>query len=251
MHNSLSMLSRTLGDTTNTSKKIPTNPQQSQPASIRLVTAIPYASGPSSEANASFTNNNTNNISFEGSSWGSIPSSVLAPKPESAPKRRLVPKKSKLGLLNVVGHKDKENKRPIASRGAGYHEAEDQSFDIYIDPHVDPDIGDILMVKKKKSRAALDGMHWGPLGEVTNVPASSSNVKKENPKEATQPLQPSAVLKAKGEENSKWWSIGRGRRDSKDKSVKEGKENKQQARAKCMLFFLSQVLFHDLRTLIR
>jgi serine/arginine repetitive matrix protein 2 len=192
-----------------------------------LVTAIPSKSGPSSEANASFNNNN---ISFEGSSWGSIPSSVLAPKPESAPKRRLVPKKSKLGLLNVVNHKDK---RPTDLGGTSHHDAGDQSFDIYVDPTIDPDIGEILMVRKKKSRAALDGMRWGPMGEVTNVPASSSVVKNEKPKEA--PLQPSAVSKVKGEENNKWWSIGRGRRDSKDKSVKEGKENMQQARAKCMV----------------
>ena len=230
MHNSQSMLSRPLGaETTNTSKRIPTNAQQSQ-SSIRLVTAVPSKSGPSSEANASF-----NNTSFEGSSWGSIPSSVLAPKPESAPKRRLVPKKSKLGLLNVINHKDK---RPIDSGGAGNHDAGDQSFDIYVDPTIDPDIGEILMVKKKRSRAALDGMRWGPLGEVTNVPTSSSEVKNEKPKAATQPLQPSAVLKVKGEENNKWWSIGRSRKDSKDKSVKEGKENKQQSRAKCMVVSL-------------
>ena len=226
------MLSRPLGETTNTSTRIPANAQQSQ-SSIRLVTAIPSKSGPSSEANASFNNNN-NNMSFEGSSWGSIPSSVLAPKPESAPKRRLVPKKSKLGLLNVVNHKDK---RPTDSGGTGHYDAGDQSFDIYIDPTIDPDIGEILMVKKKKSRAALDGMRWGPMGEVTNVPASSSDVKNEKLKEAKQSLQPSAVSKVKGEENSKWWSIGRGRRDSKDKSVKEGKENMQHARAKCMVVF--------------
>ena len=232
------MLSRPLGETTNTSKRIPTNAQQSQ-SSIRLVTAIPSKSGPSSEANASF-----NNTSFEGSSWGSIPTSVLAPKPESAPKRRLVPKKSKLGLLNVVNHKDK---RPIDSSSTGHHDAGDQSFDIYVDSTIDPDIGEILMVKKKKSRAALDGMRWGPLGEVTNVPASSGDIKNEKPKEAIQPLQPSAILKVKGEENNKWWSIGRGRRDSKDRSVKEGKENKQQARAKCMvvsrqIFFITYKL---------
>lgn len=43
-------------------------------------------------------------------------------------------------------------------------------MEIYVDSTIDPDIGEIPMVKKK-SRAALDGMHWGPLGEVTNIPA--------------------------------------------------------------------------------
>jgi len=70
-----------------------------------------------------------------------------------------------------------------------------------VDSTIDPDMGEIMTVKKKKSRAALDGMHWGPFrGEVTNIPAlSSSAVKNENAKEdaATRPLQPSVVLKLK------------------------------------------------------
>ena len=108
------------------------------------------------------------------------------------------------------------------------------------------------MVKRKKSRAALDGMHWGPLGEVTNIPASSSSsVQNDNAKEATvtRPLQPSAALKLKGEEKDKWWSIGRGRKDSKDKSVKEGKENKEGARAKCKFVYLTVFLPDLIRVL--
>ena len=92
-----------------------------------------------------------------------------------------------------------------------------------MDPTVDPDIGEIVMVKKKKSRAALDGMKWGPLDEVTNVPSVA-------PKEAP------ALLKVKTEEKEKWWSIGRGRKDSKEKT-KEAKENK--GRAICRTFLLS------------
>src|SRR6266576_118796 len=244
MHSSLPMQSRPLGETTNTSKRTHSNARPSPSAipSIRLVTAIPSATGLSSEANSSFNFNN--NTSFEGSSWGSIPSSVLAPKPDSAPKRRLVPKKSKLGLLNVLSNnKDKENGQTgDLDNSAGRQDGGDRSFDIYVDSTIDPDIGEILMVKKKKSRAALDGMRWGPLGEVTNIPASSSStVKNENAREAaaTRPLQPSAVLKLKGEEKDKWWSIRHGRKDSKDKSVKEGKENKHRAYAKCKLVYLN------------
>jgi len=44
-------------------------------------------------------------------------------------------------------------------------------FEIYVDPTNDPDIGEILMVKTKKSRLALDGMHWGTLEEVTSIPS--------------------------------------------------------------------------------
>ena len=34
-------------------------------------------------------------------------------------------------------------------------------FEIFVDPKVDPDIGEIVMIKKKKFRAALNGMAWG------------------------------------------------------------------------------------------
>lgn len=108
-------------------------------------------------------------------------------------------------------------------------------FEIYIDPAVDDEIGEVVMVKKKKSRVALDGMRWGSgaLSEVTNVPAVT-------PKEAP------TLLKVKAEEKEKWWSIGRGRKDSKEKTkeVKEAKEaprDKSKSRAKCefsMLLFI-------------
>ena len=34
-------------------------------------------------------------------------------------------------------------------------------YDIYVDQTDDPDIGEILVVRKKKSRAGLDGVSWG------------------------------------------------------------------------------------------
>jgi len=91
-------------------------------------------------------------------------------------------------------------------------------FEIYVDPTNDPDLGEILMVKKKKSRLALDGMQWGTLGEVTNVPPVTKVKEKGGKKES--------LLKVKVDENQKWWSIGRGRKDSKEKG-------KDKDRAKC------------------
>lgn len=105
-------------------------------------------------------------------------------------------------------------------------------FEIYVDPAEDSDITEIVVLKKKKSRVALDGMKWGALGEVTNVPAVT----------AAKELQPSALLKVKAEE--KWWSIGRGRKDSKEKEKEKTKVNgeKTKTRAKCK--FLAYLWIH-------
>lgn len=146
----------------------------------------------------------------------------MAPKAEVPARKRLVPKKSKLSLLG--GGREKERGKDLSDvvRRVGAPSSSKGAFEIYVDPTVDPDIGEIVMVKKKKSRVALDGMKWGPLGEVTNVPSVT-------PKEAP------ALLKVKTEEKEKWWSIGRGRKDSKEKT-KEAKENKSRAICKTLLF---------------
>ena len=91
-------------------------------------------------------------------------------------------------------------------------------FDIYVDQAEDTEIGEILLVKKRKSRGALDGMRWGALGEVTNVPAV--------PKEKTRERENDGLLKVKGDEKEKWWSIGRGRKDSKEKTKEVSKWSK-------------------------
>ena len=106
-------------------------------------------------------------------------------------------------------------------------------FEIYVDQGEDPDMGEIVVVKKKKSRLALNGMSWGALGEVTNVPASAREGRgdkengKENGKGTTEGL-----LKVKGDENQKWWSIGRGRKDSKGKKEEKEKEKEQKPPAR-------------------
>ena len=69
-------------------------------------------------------------------------------------------------------------------------------------------------MKKKKSRIALDGMRWGPaLGEVTNVP----HIKEKKEKEKEKKKNKENALKANMDEKGGWWSIGRGRKDSKEK----------------------------------
>ncbi|KAG6916979.1 hypothetical protein DXG01_004408 [Tephrocybe rancida] len=189
---------QTLSRSSNTAAATP----QQQPT-IRLISATPSASGNSSTSSVT-------NIAID-SSWGTMPAvpSPLAPKVDSpTTRKRLVPKKSKLSML--VG-REKERGKDLSDvvRRVGENSASTRGgFEIYVDPTMDKDIEEIVVVKKKKSRIALDGMRWGALGEVTNVPAVSV------PKEAP------ALLKVKNEEN-KWWSIGRGRKDSKEKKEKE------------------------------
>ncbi|THU90173.1 hypothetical protein K435DRAFT_864575, partial [Dendrothele bispora CBS 962.96] len=186
--------------------------------SIRLIAATPSASGlSSSEANTTMN-----------SSWASVPSipSPLAPRNDDAvPRKRLVPKRSKLGLLGVgsgnssSSNKEKDKDFSDVVRRVGVSSSSRRGFDIYVDPTDDPEIGEILMVKKKKSRAGLDGLRWGSgtgaLEEVTNVPSVV----------ATQPHPAVTMLKPKTEEKDKWWSIGRGRKDSKEKEKQKEKEN--------------------------
>ncbi len=190
-----------------------------QTPSIRLISAIPSAAGVSSSDGGNSLSN-----SFE-SSWASVSPSAIAPKPDAPARKRLVPKKSKLGLLGV-GPKDRGKDFSAATR----HTSADASsvrggFEIYVDSTPDPELGDIVMVKKKKSRGALNEMSWSALGEVTNV----SNAPRDIP-------SPSSMLKVK-EEEKKWWSIGRGRKDSKDKE-KEGKENAKRTKCWCFRFVM-------------
>jgi hypothetical protein len=45
----------------------------------------------------------------------------------------------------------------------------ERGYEVFVNPPVDPEVGEIVIVKKKKSCAALDGMAWGALGETTNI----------------------------------------------------------------------------------
>jgi len=148
---------------------------------------------------------------------------ILAPKSDAneQPRKKLVPKKSKLNILNIGRDKEKDRAKDFSDvvRRVSASPSTSGGFEIYVDPTVDPDVGEIVIVEKKKSRAALDSMSWGALSEATNFPKStqigaSQPVTKENP----------AFLKVKVDEERKWWSISRGRKDSKEKT--KGKENK-------------------------
>ncbi|KAA1479222.1 hypothetical protein DENSPDRAFT_830309 [Dentipellis sp. KUC8613] len=184
---------------------------------IRLISATPSAHG-----SAADTSTTQAGLSFA-SSYVNVPavSSPLAPKPartdeNAAPstRRRLVPKRSKLGLLGGRS-KDKDMSDVVRRVGGNAASSGRGGFEIYVDPAQDPDLGEVLLVKKKKSRAGLGGVGWGTLGERTNVPAAPKEKEKEG-KEG---------LKIKTDEAQKWWTIGRGRKDSKEKKDK-GKRSK-------------------------
>lgn len=188
-------------------------------------------------------------------------SSIALNDASSSSATRLVPKKSKRRLLGSLGNAlpNKENARgkdfsdvirrvaPGNASQASFGSAQLRGgFDIYVDPSADPDIGDILVVKKQKSRAALNSMGWGPattasttgstrgvLGEVTNSVVSEEPRKE---KEGGGPLS-----KVKADEERKWWSIGRGRKESKDERKEKEKENAeatippQRSQSKCLI----------------
>lgn len=148
-----------------------------------------------------------------------VPSaSPLAPRTNPSPHKRLVPKKSKLGLLvskpklaaAVSSARSKADDFSDVVRRVGSSPSKGKGgFEIYVDHQEDSELGEILVVKKQKSRKGLNGMKWGALGEVTNVP----NVPKEKKS------QENLLKVPKGEENqsSKWWSIGKGKKDVKEK----------------------------------
>ena len=156
----------------------------------------------------------------------------LAPRldTDAEPRKKLVPKKSKLALLaagtknlgkDKFRSKNKADDLSDVVRRVGAGSSSTGGFEIYVDHCEDADDASILMVKKKKSRAALDDVQWGPsaLGEVTNVasnPGASSALPKE-PKPIVNTLK--IPTKADENQNSKWWnvSIGRGRKDAKEK----------------------------------
>ncbi|KAG9307943.1 hypothetical protein JVU11DRAFT_12818 [Chiua virens] len=212
----LQLLSRTTTDIVRSRSPSPlaTPTFKPQIPTICLITATPCDSNPTSD---------TSRVA----PWATSEASPVPIAPKPVPngeksRKRLVPKKSKLSLLGTsssAAHGREQDFSDVVRRVRGASAKNgDNGFEIYVDPANDPDIGEILMVKKKKSRLALDGLRWGTLGEVTNVPcASKPNEKKEKGKR-------DSVLKMKVDENQKWWSIGRGRKDSKEKDKEKDKD---------------------------
>ena len=183
---------------------------------IRLISAAPTAAGSAPGLGDPFIDTSFSSPSV------TVSPTPLAPKNDSqAPRKRLVPKKSKLGLL-VSGKRGKtpeNNDLSDVVRRVGANTPTDSvaksGFEIYVDPTSQPEVGEVLMVKKKKSRAALSALKWGALAEVTNSAASKDSTR---------------GAKLKNEDKEKWWSIGRGRKDSKHMKIIE----KENLRTDCM-----------------
>ncbi|KAI0247397.1 hypothetical protein BJV78DRAFT_1339302 [Lactifluus subvellereus] len=189
-----------------------TAPQPASVSTIRLVSATPSATGPAPGLGDISVDDPTPSSPFMSVS---SPTS-LAPKQDTqAPKRRLVPKKSRLGLLVTRKSSKVQEKNDLSDvvrhvgGCSGPTSVGKSGFEIYVDPAAHSEVKEAHMVKKKKSRAALSGLKWGTLGEVTNT---------------VPPKDPVQTVRLKNEDKEKWWSIGRGRKDPKDKRIGE-KEN--------------------------
>jgi len=187
-------------------------PASAQPAShhpttipsIRLISATPSSTGlSSSEAtNSPATFARALEDSWAATAAASNISLPLAPKVEpNSAKKKLVPKKSKLGIFSSSPFSSSARERDvkvssssITTTGGGVASTKDEfsdgvrrvgsdaksgggeggkgGFEIYVDPEVDPDIGEILVIRKRPSkiRGGLGGVGWGADGEVPPVP---------------------------------------------------------------------------------
>ena len=231
---------------------------------ICLVNDTPSALGSSSDASTSAVHN-----AFE------LPptSSPLVPRPlttSNASRKRLVPKKSKIGLLGAVKANKERSQNDfsdVVRRIGGTPSAGRDGYEIYVDHTEDPDLEEIVLVKRKKSRLGLDAVAWGPgEGETGNAlkpkpsanalkpkasenvlkPKSSTNILKSKSKDKENSVKAKPVehlLKPKADENQKWWSIGRGRKDSK--------EQKEPRRSKCEHPFASRKDRGSLTSIVR
>ena len=146
--------------------------------SIRLIAATPSAAG--SSEGSSFEFNRSLEDAWAAIAAGPPPSSASsfsspspfgAPIPALAPKaepsgKKLVPKKSKLSLLAALSSgsstrdKERERARDFSDvvRRVGADCSAKGGFEIYVDPEVGAESGEVLVVKKRKSRAALDAV---------------------------------------------------------------------------------------------
>ncbi|KAF9494955.1 hypothetical protein BDN71DRAFT_909080 [Pleurotus eryngii] len=209
----------------------PLAPASSSPAipTIRLISATPSAAGLSSleGSNTSFTSSELNDTFASISTLPAKSTSSLKPKASTsslnpANKGQLVPKKSKLSLLGLgsssqngsqKGGQTTEKDRDLSDvlRRVGVtHEGSSKGkggFKIYVDPTEDPEFGEMVMIRKKKSRAGLDGVRWGDEGaERGDGPLKEKNSNMQN----------GGRTQEGGKE--KWWTIGRGKKEGKDKT---------------------------------
>ena len=216
---------------------------------VRFINATPSAPDAPSDPGTSAIHN-----TFDPPS-----TSPLAPRPlttSNPSRKRLVPKKSKLGLLSTVkGNKERSQNdfSDVVRRIGRTTSAGRGGYEIHVDHTGDPNLEEIVLVKRKKSRLGLDAVTWGPGEENTgNILKSKPTVKALKPKASENVLKPKSSanilkpkskdkensvrtkpverpLKPKADESQKWWSIGRGRKDSK--------EQKEPHRSKCEHLF--------------
>ncbi|KAG2024130.1 hypothetical protein CC2G_001714 [Coprinopsis cinerea AmutBmut pab1-1] len=145
------------------------------------------------------------------------PSSATAPNAPSLPRASTTAtmKKTPAG---TVSRRAADGKASSAKLKAG--------FEIYVDPSFeDEEIGEIVVVKKKKSRAGLDGVGWGapPAGADKPVPPVPRSTLGERNMNIPAAGGEDGMLKVK-EDERKWWSIGRGRKDSKEDKKKDNEK---------------------------
>ena len=114
----------------------------------------------------------------------------------NASRKRLVPKKSKLGLLGA-GKGDKERSQndfsDVVQCIEGTTSAGQDGYKIYVDHTEDPDLEEIVLVKRRKSHVGLDAVTWGPdEGNMGNVlePKPSANVLKSKASEKENAFKP-------------------------------------------------------------
>jgi serine/arginine repetitive matrix protein 2 len=206
------------------------NPQQHgfQIPSIRLHAATSAMAGLDSDAPTAM-----------GSFAGAAPAvaSPLAPRAPTDTRPRVVPKKSKLSLLaGRNATKTRENDLSDVARrvGAPASASTGRGFEIYVDPANDSDVGEIVVVKKQKSRTALGSIGWSgsgaantaPLKDHSNLPTpvekpallkkgSTGAISLLTGKRST---GAASMLRSEQEDNQKWWSIGRKSKDGKSKT---------------------------------
>ena len=135
MRNTLPLLSRPPAPHSSRAlSPLPSDTPSHPVPTIRLISATPSAAGSAGDASTSFAS----------SSYASIApfaSSPLAPKVDSdAPRKRIVPKKSKLGLLGGGKTKEKVNKdfSDVVRRVGGTPSTGRGGFEIYVDQNDDP-----------------------------------------------------------------------------------------------------------------
>ncbi|KZV76755.1 hypothetical protein PENSPDRAFT_342582 [Peniophora sp. CONT] len=172
------------------------------PPTIRLVSGNPSAAGSASVGNDTFASSAAS-TSFASSyvNVSPVSSPGLSPRNEET-RRKLVPKKSKLGLLGGTT-KTKERGRDMSDmvRRVGGTNSTRGGFEIYVDPAPEPEAGEVLMIQKKKSRGGLNALGWGGNGNGLSDTTNTAGLKPKNDVK----------------EKEKWWSIGRGKKETKDK----------------------------------